>query len=45
MGKRDQRSSNGESLLVRIGGVAIEVAPDFDPRVLTDVVRALTRLC
>ena len=41
LGLVDQRSA----LLVRVGRATVEVKPDFDPALLSDVVRTLAALC
>ena len=34
-----------KTLLIKVGNATIEVSPDFDPKLLTDAVRALSSLC
>ena len=38
-------SPQGKGLELRIGNVAVEVRPDFDEKLLRDVVRVLSALC
>lgn len=34
-----------KTLLIKVGNATIEVSPGFDPKLLTDAVRALSSLC